>query len=190
MPSTQFFYDQHWHDRYLAIDATWHDIMIAGIMAIEQANGMEVLPPPDKKRKVGRPKLKRGPYKKKRKRKIETKEIENKVNEEEVVEEKKEEVKQPERYWLLVDKPLEVFKREFDFLKTTYDENLKPIREWVTVPFDEMELDSIFRIRDDGKVVVLNNFKTFKKVGFTVAKDGANKAMIEIVDPNKRISLC
>lgn len=192
MPTTQFHYDQHWLQRKEDLPCTWQDVMKAGIMAIERANGIEPAPEPEPRRKRGRPRKGRGPYKKKV---VAKKTVKNAVEEkpqtkpktkppedteEEVVEEK------PKQYWFRISKPTGVFDRQFDFLKTIPGEDGKPVREWVTCPFDEIDVGSVFRVRDDGKVLQVSDMKTFIKAG-TIEEEGKfQRVKIEIINPQEK----
>jgi hypothetical protein len=79
------------------------------------------------------------------------------------------EEKKDEESYLLLDKDQEVIKREFDVLKE---------KMWRTCPFDEIELDSVFRIRDDNVVLKINDFKKFIKKGHTVERDENNYCLV------------
>ena len=83
-------------------------------------------------------------------------------------------------YYFKVTKPDTTLKREFDILATTFTEQNEPTRTWKTVPFDEIPLDAIFRVRDDGVILNLSGFKRFRKVGTIEQYEGFERAKVEV----------
>jgi len=77
-----------------------------------------------------------------------------------------EEPKEPQVRYLQIDVPLNVEKREFDILRNN---------QWRTCPVDEIEIEAIFRVRDDGIVQDFDGVKKFIKKSHQEAKqDGCN----------------
>jgi len=76
------------------------------------------------------------------------------------------------QYYLKLDRDAGTGAREFDVFEAE-------TKMWRTVPFVDIPKDAMFRIRDDGRVAIIEGLKHFRKIGDVVQKDGFNYALIE-----------
>ncbi len=74
-----------------------------------------------------------------------------------------------EEVYLQLTKPTSVIKREVDVFRN---------KQWRPSPFDEIDMGSIFRVRDDDVVMILDGFKKFEKRGPLIEKEGINYALV------------
>ncbi|HUX78504.1 MAG TPA: hypothetical protein VMW10_01980 [Alphaproteobacteria bacterium] len=160
--TTQFSYDEEWLKRKNKTKVTWRQIMEAGIMALEEKKGITYKAPVSK---------------------VETeiatlKESPPPVPAEPPIEKPKVNIENV--YYFKITKPGTVLTREFDMLATVFDGNNDYVRTWKPIPFDEIPLDAIFRVRDDGVVLNLAGYKRFRKISIIEHHEGIERAKVEV----------
>lgn len=156
--TTQFSYDDLWLKRKNKINATWKDVMEAGIIAIEIAQGIEnkVKPAPEPMPEVKDPEAK------------EAEELVVPVVEEPDV-----------NYWFNLETPTHIGLREFDAYFP--DEKV-----WKTLEFDEIPINMTFRVRDDDRVLVLNDYNKFEKLSTIQLRNGNRVVMVKAIKANRK----